>query len=170
MYIDDGEIKYHANTKIWECTICHKESAKYNRRKILNHVNAAHAARKPLRTRTERGMRIEKPDGKILQMERDYGSIITIIERGEITVERNRILKCARCIYKPFARETKAGIKQHLTWHNEVGKANDLNPPYFPSTFSILAELYIHIYYKICPKETYYRGKNLAPDLGRHSR
>ena len=129
-YIADGKIKYHANTKIWECAICHKESTKYNRRQVLNHVNAAQTASKsPLRTRTERVTHIEKTNDRILQMEHDYGRITTEIERDVITGAGKRLPECARCIYKPFTRETKAGIKRHLSRHSEVGEAKDLNSP-----------------------------------------
>ena len=151
--MSNGKIKYNADSKTWECTICNKTSSKYNRKQIINHVNTAHIANKSsLRNRTVRGTHVEKENDRILQMEHDYGRITTEIEYDETSGRRKRLLKCTRCIYKPFARETKAGVKRHLSWHNETGKAYNLDCPYCPSNFSTLGELNIHIYNKICPE------------------
>ena len=66
--------------------ICHRNSAKYNRRQIINHVSAKHIADKStLRTRTARGTRIGEENDRIIQMERDYGRITTEIKYDEQT-------------------------------------------------------------------------------------
>ena len=90
---------------------------------MINHVDTIHIADKSaLRTRNARGAHWKDND-QIPQMNHDYGRIAAEIEYIEQAGERIRLPKCARCIYKPFARSTKAGIKQHLSRHNESGKA-----------------------------------------------
>ena len=79
--ISNGKIKYPATLKLWECMICHKESTKYNRRQMINHVNTAHiASSSSLRTSTKRGMRVEKEDDIVLKMGNCYGRIKTVYE------------------------------------------------------------------------------------------
>ena len=65
-----GNVKYHADASLWECEICQKISTKYNRRQIINHVNAKRTSRKSkLRTRTERVTHVANPDGAIHRVE-----------------------------------------------------------------------------------------------------
>ena len=117
---------------------------------MINHVNAKHTATKEqLRTRTERGMHVEKENDPVLKMEHDYGRITTMYEYNDQTDDFDRVLHCARCSESYL---TKGGIKQHLTKHNEVGRSYGLSCPYCPATFSTIAELNIHIYLKpACP-------------------
>ena len=88
---------------------------------------------------------MEKENGEILRMGHDYEGIGTDIKYSEITGGGMRPIECGRRIYKPVARETKAGIKRHLSWRDEQGKARETRLPYCPSTFSILGALSRHI-------------------------
>ena len=99
--------------------ICRQTFAKYNRRQIINHVKAKHAALKSaLRTRAEIGTHIEKGDDGNSQMGNGYGRIRTARVYNERLDDVGRILDCARCGY---GNPTKDGIKRHMSRRNEIG-------------------------------------------------
>ena len=137
---------------------------KFNRRQILSNVNTKHTSTKePLRTRTERGTHVEKDHDRILQMEYEYWEIRWRFGQINDTEEYARILICARCGYEYI---TKCGIKQHISRvRNELGRASGIWRPYFPSSFSTIGELNIHIYDKICPSKANAIETKSWPDI-----
>ena len=93
----NGEVKYNAEIKIRECTICQKTCFKYNRRQI-NHVNANRTARKSsFRTNFPRGTHVAKKNDRILQMEQDYGRIRLVGEFNEEINDFGETYKCLIC-------------------------------------------------------------------------
>ena len=42
----NGNVKYNALSKTWNCTICDYSRNKYNRKQVTNHVNAKHNTKK----------------------------------------------------------------------------------------------------------------------------
>ena len=131
---------------------------------IINHVNTKHTATKEsLRTRTERGTHVEKENGKIPQMEYDYGKI----RWREYQIENSDALQgsliCTRCGYENY---TKGGITQHISAkHNELGKAYGLLCQYCAGIFSTLKELNRHIYDKVCPHKEWTIETKSWPDV-----
>ena len=98
MTFAEGNVRYDANNKTWTCTLCNLTSNKYNWEQVIRHVNATqNDNNNTKKNRTELGMRVEQEDDIIVQMENDYGGIITEYEliEGSEEVER-RVLKCTK--------------------------------------------------------------------------
>jgi len=43
--LDGNKVKYDAENQLWICTICNETKNKYNRKRIITHVNSTHGGK-----------------------------------------------------------------------------------------------------------------------------